>query len=265
MKITVFALTLAAVAVAVYLFAQPARSAETGGAAPPVADAKSAAGFAVVELFTSQGCSSCPPADRVLQSLSRQAHEDGLPVYALSYHVDYWDGLGWPDPYASKQATHRQYAYAQAFRSSRVYTPQMIVNGQTEFVGSRGRLAEQAVQSALAAAAEQHLAIRDLRRDDQNVTAQIELTGETPPGSTLLVALVEPNRTNAVPRGENRGRELSHTAVVRDFVQLDAGAAAEAVKLRIPEDADGHPLELIAFVQEGVAGPIRAAAKQAVP
>ena len=92
------------------------------------AGAQASAGFAVLELFTSEGCSSCPPADEALSDISQRAQKEGLPVYALEWHVDYWDSLGWKDPFDSHEATERQYAYARALPSD-VYTPQLVVNG----------------------------------------------------------------------------------------------------------------------------------------
>ena len=100
-------------------------------------------GFAVVELFTSEGCSSCPPADALLAEQVRDAREHGRPVYCLAFQVDYWNRLGWADPYSDAGFSRRQNDYAQAFQSDRVYTPQVVVNGTEEFVGSdRAQVAE---------------------------------------------------------------------------------------------------------------------------
>src|SRR5438045_1264832 len=96
--------------------------------------------FAVVELFASEGCSSCPPADNLLAELTQQAHAQGRQIFTLSFQVDYWNNLGWVDPFSSAQFTQRQYQYANTLETSSVYTPQMIVNGQYAFVGSDSRL-----------------------------------------------------------------------------------------------------------------------------
>ncbi|MCA9557144.1 MAG: DUF1223 domain-containing protein, partial [Myxococcales bacterium] len=113
---------------------------------PPTGDA-TAPGFAVVELFTSEGCSSCPPADANLARLLKAAGD--RPVLGLSWHVDYWDRLGWKDPFSSDAATARQNAYAKAWGTRRLYTPQMVVNGRDEFVGSSEAQADAAVAAAL--------------------------------------------------------------------------------------------------------------------
>ena len=94
----------------------------------------------IVELFTSQGCSSCPAADKNLTELLRKAELEGQPVYGLSFHVDYWNYIGWKDPYSSKQFTARQQAYRDHFEAESTYTPQMVVNGTTEFIGSNKRV-----------------------------------------------------------------------------------------------------------------------------
>ena len=102
----------------------------------------------VVELFTSEGCSSCPPADALLKQLSEQQSVRGVQIVALEEHVDYWDHLGWKDPYSSSEFSQRQSEYAQVFGTDGVYTPQMIVDGQNEFVGSRSLAAKEAIRKA---------------------------------------------------------------------------------------------------------------------
>src|SRR6516164_6714157 len=102
----------------------------------------------VVELFTSEGCSSCPPADALLKELSEQQPLQGVQVIALEEHVDYWNHLGWTDPFSSTEFSQRQSDYARIFGNDGVYTPQMVVDGQSEFVGSRGGSAKEAIQKA---------------------------------------------------------------------------------------------------------------------
>ena len=112
-------------------------------------DNNSPSSFAVVELFTSEGCSSCPPADKLLGEIVANARENKKSVFALAFHVDYWDYIGWKDPYAKKAFSERQQRYAQTFRSNRIYTPQMVVNGTEEFVGSNRAKARANIESAL--------------------------------------------------------------------------------------------------------------------
>src|SRR5689334_14081460 len=100
--------------------------------------------FALVELFTSEGCSSCPPADRVLARLAAEARASGRRIFPLSFHVDYWNGLGWRDPWSTRTFTERQRNYARAL-GWRTYTPQMVINGAEHFVGSDERHARESI------------------------------------------------------------------------------------------------------------------------
>lgn len=109
--------------------------------------------FAVVELFTSEGCSSCPPADRLLGDFVDDARNNDKRIFALAFHVDYWNYLGWEDIYASSEFSDRQRTYAEALKTNRIYTPQMIVNGNDEFVGSNRNRAKKSIRSALKKAA----------------------------------------------------------------------------------------------------------------
>ena len=126
-----------------------------GGAQPathPAARQTSAPGaFAVLKLFTSEGCSSCPPAEELLAGIDRSARQHGMPVYALAFHVDYFDSLGWADRFASPAFTGRQAAYMRIMHFPEVYTPQMIVNGHAQFVGSDAASAKRELQASLCA------------------------------------------------------------------------------------------------------------------
>ena len=212
--------------------------------------ASSNTGIAVVELFTSQGCSSCPPADDVLRQLDQRS-DNGEPIFCLSFHVDYWNKLGWVDPYSKKLFSQRQRAYANGFDSNRVYTPQMIVNGEQEFVGSKKALSEKYVDEALAARAD---AIVDVSAsvDSENkiATVRYELPGSVA-GKFLNIAVVETSLSNKVPRGENARRTLSHANVVRafDIVDLEDGATGER-ELELPAELKLESAEVIAYVQD---------------
>src|SRR5439155_3600475 len=178
-----------------------------GGAAPV------AASFAVVELFTSEGCSSCPPADALLREIDSAAQRDRAPVYALAFHVDYWDALGWADPYASARWSQRQKAYAEARGGESVYTPQMLVNGGASFVGSDRQKAERAIAAALGQRASVSVSVRAERSDDGALRVRV-VTNGAPEGAVVNVALVERGLVSGVARGENAGKTLRHDGVV---------------------------------------------------
>jgi hypothetical protein len=209
-------------------------------------------GFAVVELFTSQGCSSCPPADEVLIEMNKAARNDRQPVYVLSLHVDYWNDLGWADPYSAKHFSQRQRSYAAARKSSRVYTPQMIVNGSEEFVGSRGEEAKEAVKSALARHAKA-VVILSLKPTEEKGTWQVVYEVEhAGPEDQLVVCLAADVEANEVPRGENTGQSLKHHGVVLAMKAVAIEDAADgSTEIRLPDDKRSSVKEarVIAFVQ----------------
>jgi hypothetical protein len=180
----------------------------------------------VVELFTSEGCSSCPPADELLSKLQKEQPVAGVQIIPLGMHVTYWDQLGWKDSASLPLATERQQDYGRVFGGDRVYTPQMVIDGADELVGSD----ESGVRRAIAKAAKQPHARLSMTTavDGSAVTAQVTIA-ELPAGANepmeLKVALTESGLTSVVKRGENGGRTLHHDAVVRAVFGSDAGAA----------------------------------------
>lgn len=175
----------------------------------------------VVELFTSEGCSSCPPADDLLARLAKEQPIPGVEIIALEEHVNYWDRLGWRDPFSSAAFTVRQQQYAQVFWKEQVYTPQMVVDGSAEFIGSDDRRARAAIIEA-AGAGKATVRIRvapGAEAGQAPLSIRIE---NLPPVSAgdmaeALLAVVEDNLSSNVSRGENAGRKLSHRAVVRQL------------------------------------------------
>ena len=184
----------------------------------------------VLELFTSQGCSSCPPADALLGELAQRPG-----VIALAWHVDYWNGLGWRDPYATRLATDRQRAYVARLHDE-VYTPGLVVNGAALVVGSdRG-----AVAAAMANAPALSLAAT-LRRDTDGLVAEL---GETPRAVFALLAVYDPVQATAVEAGENEGRRLHEYRIVRATHRTEAPGGAGRT-LRFPAIAPGQGAALL--------------------
>jgi hypothetical protein len=203
----------------VALPALDAPPAAPGAPSPPGAPRPASSNFALVELFTSEGCSSCPPADHALEELADDAEKRGLRVYALSFHVDYWNSLGWPDPFSAPAYTSRQEAYARLARANGAYTPQMIVNGGEGFIGSDRARARRDVERALHAAPS--ALPLTLRVDAGRPSVRVEIDAPSlPPGSYVNVALAEKVRVQRVARGENAGLTLRHRNVVRAFETL---------------------------------------------
>jgi hypothetical protein len=172
-------------------------------------------GAIVVELFTSQGCSSCPPADRLLTELASAKRE--RPVIALAFHVDYWNDLGWRDPFSSSAATERQERYARVLGRG-LYTPQLVVNGRAHVVGSqRGE-----VERALAAAKP----VPTFAVSAELQGSIVHISATPPAGTRAVIAIVEDALETEVHAGENRGEHLRNDRVVRALASLDGGRAS---------------------------------------
>ena len=212
----------------------------------------------LVELFTSEGCSSCPPADALLQELERTQPVSGAELIVLSEHVDYWNHIGWTDPFSSRFFSDRQSAYAGRFGLASVYTPQMVVDGTVEFVGGDSHLASQAIQKSLPL---QKIAIKisGLSLDASKALA-VHVDTDALPQPTkvrkadvyLVVALN--HAESQVLRGENGGRRLSHVGVVQSLTRIgsiEAGKTfSQDVHLKLDSRTDPANLRVIAFIQQ---------------
>lgn len=176
-------------------------------------------------------------------------------MIALSFHVDYWNDLGWRDPYSDAAHTERQRAYARRL-PDRVYTPQMVVNGRFGFVGSRRQEAERHVADALAAPLPVSVAAT-LRAEGGALVVRYTVV-DAPEGAVLYLAVVERTAAQSVRRGENRGRRLRHTHVVRVLRSMEAGDGTASLPL--PDDLTPDAVRLAAWVQAGEAGPVLGAA-----
>jgi len=179
----------------------------------------------VVELFTSEGCSSCPPADALLKELSEQQKMEDVQIVALEEHVDYWNHLGWRDPYSAAEFSERQNDYSHVFGTDGVYTPQMIVDGQSEIVGSRSRQAREAIQKAAGQpkAEIDLLASANATPGKPAFEVQIKsLNGiSVRDAAELWLAVTEKGLQTDVKAGENSGETLKHAAVVRSLRKID--------------------------------------------
>jgi hypothetical protein len=179
----------------------------------------------VVELFTSEGCSSCPPADALLKKLSEQQSLPGVQIIALEEHVDYWNHLGWKDPYSSTEFSQRQNEYAQVFGTDGVYTPQIVVDGQNEFVGSRGLAARDAIEKAANQPKAEMVLVASANSSPDKPAFDVQvksLGGVSVRGEMeLWVALTEKGLHTDVKAGENSGETLKHAAVVRSLRKID--------------------------------------------
>lgn len=216
----------------------------------------------IVELFTSEGCSSCPPADVVLTQLQKAQPVAGAEVIALSEHVDYWNYIGWTDPFSSSAFSARQETYAQLFRRESIYTPQMVVDGQIEFVGaSIGKAQEAIAKAARLPKAEVKITIPQTKVEKDDQTLKLSVSVKNAPSisqsdvAEVLLVVTEDDLSSNVARGENSGRTLGHTAVVREMRALGAvvpatkGFHSETTSI-IPGGWKRENLRAVVFVQE---------------
>jgi hypothetical protein len=184
----------------------------------------------VLELFTSEGCSSCPPADALLRRLANERTIAGAEVIPLELHVDYWNSLGWADPFSSPVYSARQRAYSEAMGRRGSYTPQLVVDGTAELLGSH----ESGARHAIEAASSAPKAKVEIERDGAKFVISVAQQPSAA-GAEVLVGVTESNLTTAVPRGENGGQTLAHGPVVRDL--RHAGTVGANGTFRAPFEA----------------------------
>jgi hypothetical protein len=201
----------------------------------------------LVELFTSEGCSDCPPADRLLGQLDPH-------VVALSEHVDYWDHQGWKDRFSSHEFTVRQEDYATRFHLDGPYTPQMVVDGTAQFVGSDAKRAQEEIDNAGRRAKAQVKLTRALG----GVQIDIE---NAPRSAGVFLALAEDSAASDVAAGENKGRHLSHVAVLRSLRKVGSVKRGAGFSQVAPLPATAAEQRIVVFLQEGTSGPIVGAAE----
>ena len=218
-------------------------------------------GFAVVELFTSEGCSSCPPADALVAKVQKE--NAGQPVYILAFHVDYWNRLGWKDVFSNHEYSSRQYQYSKWLKSE-VYTPQVIVNGRTEFVGSDEKSLRNAIKASLEKSIKTELSLNNIKVEGDKAIIQYHAAGSS--NLNLLIALVEKNATTRVQSGENGGRTLSHVQIVTQLKTVALKSNANGTEsIALPNGFDRQKFELIGFVQNTLTGEINGATKAQFP
>jgi len=216
-------------------------------------------GFAVLELFTSEGCSSCPPADELLTKVQKEV--GNKPVYILAYHVDYWDRLGWKDIFSDADYTKRQYQYAQKL-NAQVYTPQLVINGKTEFVGSNEAATDYAITSALAGEATTTLKLQG-KPQAGKLAISYQVSGNTE-GNELVLAVVQKKGVNHIARGENEGLTLSHIQIVRQLQAFGLKNSQGELRIALPKAFDAKGWEVIGLLQNQQTRAIQAAGRVAL-
>jgi hypothetical protein len=215
----------------------------------------------LVELFTSEGCSSCPPADQVLMSLQNQQPLPGVHIITLGEHVSYWNYLGWQDPFSSDLFSERQHRYAGLFRNSSVYTPQMIIDGHTEFVGSDYRKALSVIgEAAKGPKAEIIVDVHSSANDKCVVKGEVKWNSvPEAQNAAVLAAVVEDDLHSSVIWGENSGRILHHNSVVREFIDVRDSVQPSGefeITTSIKPSWNRQNLRVVVFAQNPTTGQI---------
>jgi hypothetical protein len=254
--------TMVVVVATVLLSLLPPRYLRTASAEPrPIGDASPRTPV-LVELFTSEGCSDCPPADALLEKLDRFQPVHNAQLVVLSEHVDYWNDIGWKDPYSSHEFSIRQNDYAHRFHLDSAYTPQMVVDGDAQLVGSDERRAIQVIEDA-AKGEKVPVRLSSVHLEGNTLSVQVE-SGTLPSSASsksanVLLVLADDSDKSNVRRGENAGRILTHVAVMRSLTQVGtidrSGAFSREVKVST-ENANPRNLRIVVIIQETAAGKI---------
>jgi len=202
-------------------------------------------GFVVIELFTSEGCSSCPAADAEVEKIAGMHSGD---VYVLGFHVDYWNRLGWKDEFSNAAYSERQREYAAHFNLENVYTPQVVVNGKVQLVGSDGVALSRLVNTEIKNPANQSIEI--MASMPGSKTVQVTYKNNVTESTMVNIALVQKKVQTKVKRGENEGRILRQINIVRDFKTIHNGRREGTANLVLPNGLAANECEVIVYLQQ---------------
>ena len=222
----------------------------------------------LLELFTSEGCSSCPPADELLQKIDHDQPVPGADLIVLSEHVDYWNRMGWTDPYSSNDFSRRQQAYATQFGTDDIFTPQLVVDGEKAVVGGNWPLAAGAIQQSLR---ETKIPVKvSAARSGDSARVHIDIPALSSDGAKGLVYLVlaANHAKSKVTRGENGGRELNHVAVVLSMRQVAKVSRKEGVskdvEVALNPKFDANDMRVVVFVESSRTQRVMGAARASI-
>ncbi len=198
--------------------------------------------FTLIELFTSEGCSSCPPAETIFNDLVQKNNPN---LIAIAFHVDYWDRLGWKDSFSNKEWTNRQVEYRDYFKNESIYTPQLIVNGTQEFVGSNKIKVSNSLLNKIKIENDINLTTNTKRSEliiDYSISGKLD-------HKNLVLILIQKQAEVFVKRGENSGKKLLHTNIARDLIEIDLKNNSGQTQLEIPSELSEKDFFIIGFIQ----------------
>jgi hypothetical protein len=220
-------------------------------------DKKAEKGFALLELYTSEGCSSCPPADELMGRIQNEYKNSR--VYILAYHVDYWDRQGWKDIFSKAEFTRRQYDYAKFLGKEPIYTPQLIVNGKADYIASQETMVRNGIRSALSKTALSDLSL-EASQINHNLSVNYNIEGAFK-NSNLVLAIVQKTAKSNVKSGENANRVLSHYQIVRHLHSVALKDKKGIVSVHLPKSFNAKDFEVIGFVQDSNNGSVLMASR----
>lgn len=215
-------------------------------------------GFAILELFTSQGCSSCPPADAVLAKYALQNNPNIIP---LAFHVDYWNYIGWKDPFSKGQFSKRQSDYANGMNSQGTYTPQVIINGQHELIGSNESAIKDIVKEELAIKKQNTISIKKATITNNQVNVEYDSDGAAP-NTVINLALVKKEEFTSIKRGENSGLKQISYNIVFDFKTLSSASNEERFEFK--KEWLSSDYFVVAYLQNSKTGKVLAVSKSEI-
>jgi hypothetical protein len=215
---------------------------------------KEQGGFALIELFTSEGCSSCPAADEVLEEVQKKYSDKN--VLIVSYHVDYWDKLGWKDIFSDASFTQRQEYYSNIFRLNSMYTPQVVVNGKKEFIGSNKNKLISSIEEQVKERSAVLIKLNAVQNAEGKIDVQYSAEGADAKKEQAILVLIQKMATNEIKKGENKGRTLHHINIVRNIFYLPL--KEKTANFTLPTGLHKEDFFVAGFIQEKKTGKIRA-------
>jgi hypothetical protein len=216
--------------------------------------AKEQDGFALIELFTSEGCSSCPAADEVLEEIQKKYSDKN--VLVAGYHVDYWDRLGWKDIFSDASFTQRQEYYSNIFRLNNIYTPQAVVNGKKEFLGSNKSKLISSIEEQLSERSAESIKLNAVKNTEGKIDVHYSAEGVDAKKEQAILVLIQKMATNEIKKGENTGRTLHHINIVRNIFYLPL--KERTTSFTLPAGLKKEDVFVAGFIQDKRSGSIKA-------
>jgi hypothetical protein len=216
--------------------------------------AKEENGFALIELFTSEGCSSCPAADEVLEEIQKKYSDKN--VLVVGYHVDYWNKLGWEDIFSDASFTQRQEYYSNIFHLNSIYTPQAVVNGRKEFLGSNKSKLISSIEEQLSERSAESIQLNAVQNTEGKIDVRYSAEGADAKKEQAILVLIQKMATNEIKKGENTGRTLHHINIVRNIFYLPL--KEKTTNFTLPAGFNKEDFSVAGFIQEKRSGKIKA-------